>query len=206
MVSAERDGLEGYGCESCPAHAVILGPLRRGGIAPDERLLSMWRAARDQQAQGRACPACAAAMVVVHNHTSEGVSLEICTACKILCFDPSEQETILTAERELSVASSRSAPPPQPSGLRDSLLAFMREDWKLIVGLLIATLFGYVALYDGPDRARCAATCHQSGYAAFRLLPAHDGRTGSYPARCYCLTEEESKTSQGVSKGVEVSF
>jgi len=150
-------------------------------------------------------------MVIVES--PDGLELDICTTCKVLYFDPRELQALTESSGAPSDVHPAPAPAPpaeppvpDPAGLRDALLTFAREDWKLIIGLLIATLFVYVVLYDGPDRARCAVTCKQSGYAAYRLQPAFDGNHKNHPARCYCLTEAEAQTTQGVPRGVEVSF
>ena len=206
MLEEHSSGIDGHGCATCQTHAVPLGKLRAGGVA-SQQLLALWRSAQEQPSPGTTCPSCQAGMVLAHS--PDGLELDICKRCKILYFDPSELQALMDGRGVPSDFPSRGAAlRHEDQGLRSELVKMLRADWKLFLVVLLGALFAYQVIYNGPDRARCEAACQQAGYAATRYKPYSGG--GRYstgpgdPPRCFCLTEAESQTTQGVPLGVEV--
>ena len=205
MVPARADEIEGHACPACQAHAVTLGKLRAGGVA-SQKLLTLWRSAQSLTARGTSCPSCQSAMVVVQD--PNGLELDICTSCKVLYFDPRELQALAAGSGAPSEGSSAPpAPQHEQQSLRDMLLLTVRRDWPLMLLVLAAMVGAYAVIYDGPARSRCVEACKQAGYSHIRYTPAASSRGGhSEPARCFCLTEAESRSSQGIVRGEEVRF
>ena len=81
----------------------------------------------------------------------------------------------------------------------------LREKMTLVA---LSFLFLYLAwtFWDrGQDKKKCAALCEIEGFPHVRYVPDGGGRGGpAEPARCFCLTEEESTVRGKIPRGVEI--
>ena len=56
------------------------------------------------------------------------------------------------------------------------------------------------------EQSKCEDFCQEKGYPGFRYRAPHNGRHRNSPARCDCLTEQDTKIKNKVPRGVEVDM
>ncbi|MBI3895836.1 MAG: rhomboid family intramembrane serine protease [Acidobacteria bacterium] len=89
-------GDEGFWvCPSCGGRAANIVVLRR--TVARQEINRLWACVREGKTEpGRPCPACERPMVVIHTDESvvQSLSLDVCTRCQFIWFDPKEFEVL----------------------------------------------------------------------------------------------------------------
>ena len=71
-----------------------------------------------------------------------------------------------------------------------------------VLAVVFVVVVGYLLFVSGKERALCEQACLEEDYVGFRYVGAEKG----VPARCFCLTEEETELKGVVPKGEEIDF
>ncbi|MBM76361.1 MAG: hypothetical protein CMK59_13230 [Proteobacteria bacterium] len=72
---------------------------------------------------------------------------------------------------------------------------------RFIVFVFIVVV-GYLLYVSGKERKVCEEACFEEDYTGFRYV----GADNNTPARCFCLTEEETQQKGVIPKGTEIEF
>jgi len=98
-----------YLCGKCSGRAVALSVLRKQ--ASRDFLKTLWTQSFGQRHTGRRCPHCDRPMVEVQPHTPDNsLTLDVCTRCHVVWFDPGEFGQIPSATVSVDAGGARMSP------------------------------------------------------------------------------------------------
>jgi len=71
-----------------------------------------------------------------------------------------------------------------------------------VLAIVFVVVVGYLLFVSGKERKLCEEACIEDDYTGFRYV----GADKDTPARCFCLTEEETLQKGVIPKGEEIDF